>query len=156
MQDQAEWAEALRILDRIDSEFAHRGALLREAKTRVGTKNFGKLLFEEYLKSRSWRIRAVCVYHCIGRPRTDDHSYRIGLEGIKDKSRVVRYRACMLLAVAQRDEALPHLRKLLLHSDEASVADARAAIDAIENRNKNFFVDRDHSGMIELDVISKE
>jgi hypothetical protein len=35
---------------------------------------------------------------------------------------------------------------LLRHSDADTVADAKAAIDAIRSRNHHYFVDRSHSG----------
>ena len=56
----------------------------------------------------------------------------------------------MLLATAQKKEAIPFLEELL--ENKESQSDAMAAIDAIKNKNQNFFVDRDHSGKVTLNV----
>jgi hypothetical protein len=42
---------------------------------------------------------------------------RLGLQALRDRSWVVRYRACMLVAYALRPDALASLRPLLQHSD---------------------------------------
>ena len=68
------------------------------------------------------------------------------IEALSDKATLVRYRACGLLACSLRPDALRHLRSLLTHPDERTVADARTAMDAISGRNHSYFVDRDHSG----------
>jgi hypothetical protein len=57
----------------------------------------------------------------------------------------------MLLACAQDRRALPALRAQAEHKDEQTRQDVFAAIDAIESSNHNYFVDRDHSGMITLE-----
>jgi hypothetical protein len=58
---------------------------------------------------------------------------QLGVEGIADKLKVVRRRACWLLAFAQRKAVLPALRDAL--ASGRSVDDVRAAIDAIESEN---------------------
>jgi len=57
----------------------------------------------------------------------------------------------MLLAVAQRPEAIKVLESL--GNDYDSKDDAEAAIDSIKNKNHNYFVDREHSEMITLNVL---
>ncbi len=57
----------------------------------------------------------------------------------------------MLLAYSQR-EVLPDLRAALAGAPKETQEDILAAIDAIESHNHNFFVDRDHSGMVTLTI----
>jgi hypothetical protein len=103
-------------------------------------------LAEGYPSFRKWQGRASLVFHCIRHARLSDEALRLGLLALSDKAAQVRYRACGLLAYSQRLEAIPPLNALLAHPDARTVADARAAIDAITQRNHHYFVDRDHSG----------
>lgn len=66
--------------------------------------------------------------------------------GLADRSYMVRYRACGLLAYSLRREALPPLQTLSAHADRRTAEDAAAAIDAIEHRNHDYFADRGHTG----------
>ncbi len=108
------------------------------------------LLHKKYKISRRWLDRASCVYHCIRYAKTNEYAYQLGISALQDKSKTVRHRACMLLSVAQKQEAVEHLENLL--SDEASKNDAIAAIDALRNHNQDYFVDRQHSGKITLKI----
>lgn len=110
---------------------------------------FPILLLQRYRIARNWAERASCVYHAAKYARTSDAAFQLGIEAIADRSKKVRYRACLLLAVAQKREALPHLASLVPEFQSAYVT---AAIDAIEHGNQNYFIDRDHSGMITLNV----
>lgn len=111
---------------------------------------FPELLLQRYRESKKWSERASCVYHSMKFAKENGSSFQLGLEATKDKSKHVRYRACMLLAVAQKDEAIAHLEPLLKNTVSAS--DALAAIDAIKHRNHHYFADRDHSGEVTLNV----
>jgi HEAT repeat protein len=103
-------------------------------------------LREQYHRSRRWQGRVTLLFHATRFGRTSEAAFRLGLEALQDRSFMVRYRACGLLAYALRPEALPQLRDLLQHADPRTVEDASAAIDAIEGRNHHLFIDRDHSG----------
>jgi hypothetical protein len=103
-------------------------------------------LLEAYRTFRKSRGRVSLVFHSIRYARTSEEAFRLGIEALSDKATLVRYRACGLLAYSQRPDAIAHLRTLLTHSDVRTVEDARAAIDAISNRNHHYFVDRSHSG----------
>jgi hypothetical protein len=103
-------------------------------------------LAEGYPSFRRWQGRASLLFHCIRHARASEEAFRLGLLALADKATQVRHRACGLLAYSQRPEALPGLRALLDHADSRTVADAKAAIDAITHRNHHYFVDRDHSG----------
>ncbi len=95
--------------------------------------NIPSLLLKKYKISRRWSDRASCVYHCIEYAKTDKDAYQIGIIALHDKSRAVRRRACKLLSVAQKPEAIEHLEELLY--DEASMNDAIAAINALIKPN---------------------
>lgn len=101
---------------------------------------------DAYHHLRKWRGRVACVFHLIKYARTHDEAFQTGLTALEDPATVVRYRACMLLAKAQRAEAMPYLERLLDHADTKTAEDAAAAIDAIRSRNPNYFVDRMHTG----------
>jgi hypothetical protein len=103
-------------------------------------------LAEAFPRTRIWQGRVALVFHCIPHARTSPAAFDLGLLALQDKSYMVRYRACGLLAYSLQTRAIPELRKLLEHADHRSVEDATAAIDSIENRNHHFFVDRSHSG----------
>ena len=103
-------------------------------------------LAEAFPLMRKSQGRVSCVFHSIRYARTSDAAFRLGVAALSDRATLVRYRACALLAYSLRPDAIPHLRPLLEHGDDKTVADARAAIDSIEHRNHHYFVDRDHSG----------
>jgi hypothetical protein len=77
--------------------------------------------------------------------------YALAIHALQDPSMVVRYRACQLLAFAQRRSAIPFLQALLDHKDQRTVGDARATIDAIVCHNKDYFIDRAHTGQIHME-----
>lgn len=99
-----------------------------------------------YLSFRKWQGRASLVFHSTRYARVSEEAFQLGLAALRDKSTVVRYRACGLLAYSLRLEALPHLALARGHADSKTVADATAAADAIANKNHHLFIDRDHSG----------
>ncbi len=109
-----------------------------------------ELLLEKYRHSKKWGERISCVYHAIKYAKANKAAYQLGIEAIRDKSKKVRYRACMLLAVSQNKSSIAALEQLL--NDKDSSEYAAAAIDAIENDNHHYFVDRDHSDMVTLNV----
>lgn len=127
-----EWSAAMRLRERDD---------------------FPHLLLERFRSSRAWKARSSCVYHAVRYARRHPDALTIGKEALADKSKVVRYRACMLLAYSQRTDALPVLRQALKATNDAEGrADLLAAIDAIESGNHNFFVDREHTGKSTLEI----
>jgi len=115
--------------------------------------HFPRLLLERLRVASSWKVRASCVYHATPYARGDHDAFQLGVEAIFDKSRVVRYRACTLLAYAQNRDALGALKLALERFPQPKDADDfLAAIDAIESGNHDFFVDRDHSGQVTLTI----
>ncbi len=107
------------------------------------------LLVDKYGQSKSFGARAACVYHCVRYATTSKAAFELGLRAVCDKSKVVRYRAAMLLAVAQHPEAIPALDAMKDKYRE-STADAEAAIEALRTRNPNRYVDRENTGLVTL------
>ncbi|WP_440904827.1 hypothetical protein ACMZOO_00925 [Catenovulum sp. SX2] len=142
----SEIEEKLKLLDGrgTDSEYAAVNKL-----SSLGDK-FPELMLQKYRCSKKWGERASCVYHSIKYAKSSHYAFQLGIEALRDKSKHVRYRACMLLAIAQNHEAVGHLEQVLNNSD--SINDVKAAIDAITNNNHHLFVDREHTGKIKLNV----
>jgi hypothetical protein len=112
-----------------------------------------RYLLDKFRNSRQWKHRCSCVYHAVRYARSNEDAVLVGREAIRDKSKMVRYRGCMLLAYAQREDTLPELKEVLKGlGSGAGSDDVRAAIDAIEHKNHNYFVDRKHSGKITLAI----
>jgi hypothetical protein len=103
-------------------------------------------LAEAYASFKKWQGRTSLVFHSIRYARTSEEAFQLGLAALKDKSTVVRYRACGLLAYSLRQDALPSLAAACSHPDRKTAEDSIAAVDAIRNRNHHLFVDRSHSG----------
>ena len=108
------------------------------------------LLLHWYGQSRKLGARASCVYHSLPYAKGNESAFKLGVIATADRSKVVRYRAAMLLAIAQNPAAIPSLEAL--SENEESRPDALAAINAIRLRNPNLFVDRDGSGQVTLNV----
>ena len=111
---------------------------------------FPELLRARYLTARKWGERASCVYHSMKYAKVSQSACQLGIEALADRSKHVRYRACMLLALTQNEDAIHSLKKLLLNPE--SGPDAAAAICAIEHKNEHYFFDREHSGKLTLNI----
>ena len=113
------------------------------------------LFLQYYPKLRKFRGRSSVVYTAIKFALVSDLAVDLGIMALNDKSELVRYRACMLLAYSLRRDAIPDLRKVLGHPHAKTAADAAAAaaaIDAIEHQNHHYFQDRHHTGKIKWHV----
>lgn len=113
-------------------------------------------LADAYPIMKKWQGRVSLVFHSMRYAKESEEAYQLGIRALNDRAKLVRYRACGLLAYSQREEAIPHLKKLLRHGDSETVADAKAAIDAIKRRNHHYFIDRNHSGKIFWEVTEKD
>jgi hypothetical protein len=106
------------------------------------------LLAEAFHQIRRSEGRASILRYLGKFSRTNEAVFQVGLTATQDRSWGVRHYACAMLAYSLRTAALPALSLLLKHSDRRTVEDAKAAIDAIKNRNHNFFHDRNHTGRV--------
>ena len=109
-------------------------------------------LLSAYRNARSWRSRSSFVFHAIPYARKHDDAVNLGMLAIFDRSKVVRYRACMLLAISQKSSALASLREAERAFMGTNSSDMSAAIDAIEHKNQDYFLDRAHTGNVKLSV----
>jgi hypothetical protein len=112
-------------------------------------------LLEHYRHAPRALARVVLVFHAIRFARTSADAVSLGIAALQDRGTHVRYRACGLLAYSLRRDALPHLRPLLAHADPRTVANAAAAIDAIEHANHHLFIDRNHTGRVRWNVVTR-
>lgn len=116
--------------------------------------NPAALFLETYLLARNWQARASCIYYSFQNARTDPAALDLGIRALNDRSWVVRYRACMLLAIAQDKTALPDLLNLLeTTTTPRTKEDALAAIKALDQGNVHLFVDRENSGKSKLRIL---
>jgi hypothetical protein len=140
------------LLDRLDGNGSADEWAAAEELGRLGA-DLATWLLGRFRAARSWKVRCACVYHATRYARESDDAVTIGTEGIRDRSKVVRYRASMLLAYAQRKDTLPALRDAVgALPERPPKEDLLAAIDAIESGNHHYFIDRDHTGMIKLEI----
>lgn len=109
-------------------------------------------LLRRFRLTKKWASRSSLVYQAIRFAQKSPAAIELGLVAVRDKSKVVRYRACMLLACSQCKELLPELLRVSNEVAADSREDVLAAVDAIEFQNQDYFVDRDHSGLITLNV----
>ena len=103
-------------------------------------------LREAYGRFRKWQGRTSLVYHAVQFARTSDDAFALGVAALSDRSYMVRYRACALLAYSLRKDALPLLEA---RTDDPHMLVARSAMagcNAIKARDHNLFVDWRLSG----------
>lgn len=89
------------------------------------------LLLKRYKISRRWSDRESCLRHSMKYAKTNEDAYQIGIMALRDRSKVVRNRACKLLSFAQKKAAIEYLEILL--TDPASRDDALTAIEELNN-----------------------
>lgn len=136
-----------RIEDLVDA-IVHGGSESEEASAALSHlgPRIVPFLARAFEKTRSWQGRTALMYHAIPFARVSEAAYELGVRGLSDRSYMVRYRACMVLAYSLRRDALPELRKHQEHGDRRTREDVARAIDAIVHGNHHYFVDTDHSG----------
>lgn len=142
-------AELLNLLDGTGSDKER--AAIHKLKLQFGSA-LPEVLEEHYRMSRGWKVRAACIFYCLAYARSSSTAIELGKLGVLDKSKVVRYRSCMLLACSLNKELLPFLKEKHDLAEGETKADIAATIDVIENQNQNLFLDREHTGMVTLNV----
>lgn len=90
--------------------------------------------------------RCALVYYATRYARIGDDAFQLGISGLSDRSKQVRYRACGLLAYSLRADATGPLRAMAADKDVLVRESAEAAIRAIKARNHHLFVDRTMTG----------
>lgn len=99
-------------------------------------------LLEAYPRTLLWQGRASLGYHATRFARTSNAAFELGLAALTDRSFMVRYRACGLLAYSLRADAQAPLEKAAEHEDERTQEDATGALLAIGERNHHLFRDK--------------
>lgn len=117
---------------------------------------FSNVALRVYREASRYQVRAACVFYSMSEAAANNEdAFTLGIEAIKDRSKIVRSRACQLLSFALKQEAIPYLRSALADPQlKASTEDFDAAIDAIVHQNHHYFVDREHSGMVKMSIVS--
>ena len=103
---------------------------------------------EVFPRLRRYPGRMCILFRLIGFTRQNPAVVDLALGALNDRSRIVRYHACALLAYAQLGRVIPELQSLLDHPDSETRQHAAAAIDAISSRNHHNFADREHTGKV--------
>lgn len=150
-QDKTQQVEAL--LSRLDGSGAKTEyQAIRELENVYGDR-LPAILSQQYDESNKWQQRCSLLFFSIGRARNSQEAVDLGIKALQDKSKKVRYRACMLLAWSLSKDALAPLQQALkVDHDKETLENILAAIDAIKNQNSNYFVDREHTGKVKLNI----
>jgi hypothetical protein len=139
-------------LDRLDGSGSDSELSAAEQLRQLGLE-LPRLLLQKFHSANAWQVRASCVYHAMKYARESDDAATLGREAVRDKSRIVRYRGSMLLSYSLRKEVLPDLESALQWwAGGPGEDDLRAAIDAIESQNHHYFIDREHTGKMFLNL----
>ena len=141
------------LLDALDGSGSEREWEAADRLRTILDDDLPKYLLTRYRSQKSWKPRSSYVYHATRYAKQSEAAIKLGKLAVGDKSSVVRYRACKLLAYSLRRELLPFLEQRLSKAkDEKARGDIEAAMDAIVQQNHNYFVDRDHSGKVTLNI----
>ena len=95
---------------------------------------------------RTWQGRCALVFYATRYARISEDAFQLGLTAITDKSYMVRYRACGVLAYSLRKDALPALDEAATDAKPLVATSALAARNAILAKNHHLFADRSLSG----------
>lgn len=109
---------------------------------------FPKFVFENFAKIRPAHRRVSFIDQCTKFARNSHDALKLAKSALKDRSKEVRFSALATLAYSLDETVLIELNDALEAAGAAEKADIRAVIDAIECQNHNFFMDRDHSGLV--------
>lgn len=143
--------EALEAIDGSGSD-SERAAI--EILKKAHGENLAHLFLARFNLTKKWSRRAAFLYYSTPYSKNNAHAVQLGEEALNDRSKIVRYRACKLLAWSLSKNSLNKLKEALDNEkDESTCSHIRAAIDAIEAQNSDYFVDRNHSGMVTMNVI---
>jgi hypothetical protein len=100
-------------------------------------KDFPRYLLQKYTVSKDRAVRGSCVYHATKYAKFSEDAISLARLALQDKSQLVRYGACTLLAYSLRKDLLLELHEILATTPKNSKEDVLAAIDAIANQNHN-------------------
>lgn len=110
---------------------------------------------QAYPRFKSATGRTALVFYATRYARLSNDAFELGRSALKDRSKMVRNRACGLLAYSLRTEAITSLLEVMDDSDTSVRQSAKAAITAIKAQNHHLFADRTGSGRV-LWVVNAE
>jgi hypothetical protein len=138
--------EVVALLDNSNESIVGGNSIQLQAE--FGLENLIPQYIEAFYRIRNWPGRMHIVHYLVRYAKKHPEIIELGLYGLKDKSRIVRYYCCAILAFAGQKQHIPFLDELTDHKNINTRRDARAALDAITNSNHHLFADRDHSGRV--------
>jgi hypothetical protein len=109
-------------------------------KQKYGREALIQALLQHYDDFRKWQGRCLILYHSTHIARDSSIAKQIAIQALNDKSSIVRYRACGVLAYSLDVSTLPYLEILVKDTDNETRGHALAAIDAIKHQNHNLFI----------------
>jgi len=114
-------------------------------------------LYKSFHLSKKAKVRAQCIFYSFSYAQMgDQYAVSLGIAGLVDRAKTVRYNACKLLAYAKDKSTLNHLEKAKSNEkDSIILSDIVASMDAIREGNHNWFVDRNRSGLITMEVTDR-
>lgn len=89
---------------------------------------------QAYSRFKNSTGRTTLVFYATAYARVSDDAFYLGCSALHDRSKVVRDRACGLLAYSLRAEAISYLRPILTDADVSVRQSSTAAIAAIRAR----------------------
>lgn len=90
--------------------------------------------------------RIALVFYTTSFARVSEDAFDLGTSALKDRSKLVRDRACGLLAYSLRADAVGPLTETVNDPDLSVRQAAEAELIAIRAKNHHLFVDRTRSG----------
>lgn len=104
-------------------------------------------LLAAYPRFRKWQGRTALVYYATRYARISEEALELGLAALDDRSYMVRYRACALLAYSLREDVIPTIEAVAKADDSEFVrSNAQKALNAIKARNHHLWADSSLSG----------
>lgn len=114
---------------------------------------YPEFVLEMFNDIRHAPVRDLFICSMLHFVRHSEVAVNVAVIGLKDKSMTVRYNAAAALAYSLDPSVIPILEAATKKEPKnENRMTYEAAIDAIEHQNHNFFVDRDHSGMVTWEV----
>ena len=142
--------ELLKVLDlKEDSDVCSN---MIELRNKYGLDNLVDLYAQAFYVIKNFPARREIAYWVGRYVKHNENVFNMALLGLNDKSYIVRYHCCGIIAFSQRTDSLDHLNKVKDHKNVKTREDIVAAIDSIQNRNHNYFVDREHTGTFKFDL----
>ncbi|WP_332801272.1 hypothetical protein [Sphingomonas sp. PB2P12] len=135
------------LIDRLDSK-----SCSQQEDAWIAIRSRGVVLIPEfksaYARFKKSEGRAALVFYATSFARVSEDAFDLGRFALKDPSKLVRDRACGLLAYSLRADAVGPLTETVNDPALSVRQSAEAALLAIRTKNHHLFVDPTRSGKI--------